>query len=66
MCGITISSPRTKYLLRKYYPLLRGASEFCAAVLVEDPRSKMLVTVPSSSPENAFAYTAPDGSRKQA
>ena len=53
-----------KEFLRKYYPLLRGASEFCAAVLVEDPHTKALVTVPSSSPENAFAYTAPDGSRK--
>ena len=53
-----------KAFLKKYYPLLRSASEFCAAVLVEDPRTKMLVTVPSSSPENAFAYTAPDGSRK--
>jgi len=55
---------RDEEFLRKYYPLLRSASEFCAAVLVEDPRSKHLVTVPSSSPENAFAYTAPDGSRK--
>jgi alpha-L-fucosidase 2 len=53
-----------KEFLRKYYPLLRGASEFCAAILVEDPRTKALVTVPSSSPENAFAYTAPDGTRK--
>ena len=53
-----------KEFLKRYYPLLRGASEFCAAVLVEDPRSKALVTVPSSSPENAFAYTAPDGTRK--
>jgi alpha-L-fucosidase 2 len=53
-----------KAFLKKYYPLLRDASKFCVAVLVEDPRSKMLVTVPSSSPENAFAYTAPDGSRK--
>lgn len=53
-----------KDFLRTYYPLLRSASEFCAAVLVEDPRSKSLVTVPSSSPENAFAFTGPDGSRK--
>lgn len=53
-----------KEFLRKYYPLLRGASEFCAAVLVEDPHTKALITVPSSSPENAFAYTAPDGTRK--
>lgn len=50
--------------LQKYYPLLRGSAEFCAATLVEDPRTKCLVTVPSSSPENAFLYTAPDGSRK--
>jgi alpha-L-fucosidase 2 len=53
-----------KEFLKKYYPLLRGAAEFCAAALVEDPRTKHLVTVPSSSPENAFAYIAPDGSRK--
>jgi len=53
-----------KEFLRRYYPLLRGASEFCAAILVEDPRTKALVTVPSSSPENAFAFAAPDGTRK--
>jgi len=57
---------RDEAFLRKYYPLLRGASEFCAAVLVEDPRTKHLVTVPSSSPENAFVHTAPDGTRKSA
>ena len=27
-----------KEFLRKYYPVLRGASEFCQAVLVEDPK----------------------------
>ena len=53
-----------KEFLRKYYPLLRGASEFCAAVLVEDPRTKALVTVPSSSPENMFAFTDASGARK--
>ena len=53
-----------KDFLKQYYPLLRGASEFCAAILVEDPHTKALVTVPSSSPENAFAFTTPDGSRK--
>ena len=52
--------------LKKYYPLLRGASEFCAAVLVEDPRTKALVTVPSSSPENSYAFKDSEGKRKTA
>jgi alpha-L-fucosidase 2 len=55
-----------KEFLRKYYPLLRGAAEFCAAVLVEDPQTKALVTVPSSSPENSYAFTDSDGNRKVA
>ena len=50
--------------LKKYYPLLRGASEFCAAVLVEDPKTKALVTVPSSSPENSYAFKDAQGQRK--
>jgi alpha-L-fucosidase 2 len=54
---------RDKEFLAKYYPLLRGAAEFCAAVLVEDPKSKFLVTVPSSSPENKFFTTDKDGNR---
>ena len=53
-----------KAFLRKYYPLLRGAAEFCAAILVEDPRTKALVTVPSNSPENSYAYQDKDGNRK--
>jgi alpha-L-fucosidase 2 len=55
-----------KEFLKKYYPLLRGAAEFCAAVLVEDPHTKALVTVPSSSPENSFAIKDRDGNRKTA
>jgi alpha-L-fucosidase 2 len=50
--------------LKQYYPLLRGAAEFCAAVLVEDPKTKALVTAPSSSPENSFAFKDPAGNRK--
>jgi alpha-L-fucosidase 2 len=50
--------------LKQYYPLLRGAAEFCAAVLVEDPKSKALVTVPSSSPENSYAFNSADGKRQ--
>jgi alpha-L-fucosidase 2 len=57
---------RDKEFLRKYYPLLRGAAEFCAAVLVEDPKTKALVTVPSSSPENSYAFKDASGNRKVA
>lgn len=52
--------------LKRAYPLLRGAAEFSAAVLVEDPRTKALVTAPSSSPENAYAFVDPAGQRKVA
>ncbi len=55
-----------KESLKKYYPLLRSASEFCAAVLIEDPHTKALVTVPSSLPENHYAYKDKDGNRKGA
>ncbi len=40
--------------LRKVYPSLKGAAEFYLSTLVEDPKSKALVTPVSSSPENAF------------
>ena len=53
-----------KEFLRAYYPLLRGASEFCVAALVEDPKQKRLVTAPSNSPENAYAYTNAAGQRR--
>jgi alpha-L-fucosidase 2 len=54
-----------KQFLRAYYPILRGAAEFCVAVLVEDPQHRWLVTSPSNSPENAYAFTAKDGKRRQ-
>jgi alpha-L-fucosidase 2 len=50
--------------LREYYPVLRGASQFMQAVLVEDPKTHQLVVVPSSSPENSYAYTDPSGKRQ--
>jgi alpha-L-fucosidase 2 len=50
-----------KEFLKKYYPLMRGASEFCQAVLVEDPKTKLLVTAPSNSPENNYRYTDSEG-----
>ena len=54
-----------KEFLKKYYPLMRGASEFCQAVLVEDPKTKLLVTAPSNSPENSYSYTDSDGKVKK-
>jgi alpha-L-fucosidase 2 len=47
--------------LRRSYPILRGSCEFHLATLVEDPKSKWLVTAPSNSPENAYRYRGPDG-----
>ncbi len=56
---------RDEAFLKKYYPILRGASEFCKAVLVEDPKTGKLVTSPSNSPENEYAYLSSDGTRKK-
>jgi alpha-L-fucosidase 2 len=50
-----------KEFLAKYYPVLRGASELCQAVLVEDPKTHLLVTLPSNSPENSYHYKDHDG-----
>ncbi|MEO5716353.1 MAG: glycoside hydrolase N-terminal domain-containing protein [Luteolibacter sp.] len=54
---------RDTAFLKEYYPLMRGASEFMQAVMVEDPKSGKLVTNPSNSPENSFHFTRPDGSK---
>jgi alpha-L-fucosidase 2 len=40
--------------LKRIYPLLKGATEFCLDFLVEEPDSGYLVTCPASSPENMF------------
>ena len=42
--------------LRRVWPLFRGAAEFFAAVLVEDPATGELVTSPSLSPENRHPF----------
>jgi len=47
--------------LKKYYPVLRGASRFFADVLQEDPTNHWLVVSPSVSPENVYHY---DGDKK--
>ena len=46
-------NPDTDYL-KRIYPLLKGATEFCLDFLVEDPESGYLGTCPASSPENLF------------
>ena len=53
-----------KAFLREYYPVLRGASEFMQAVLVENPQTHEWVVLPSNSPENSYAYTDKEGKRK--
>ena len=43
-----------KEYLAYIYPTLKGASEFFLSTMVIDPNTGLLVTAPSSSPENEF------------
>ncbi|MDR2496709.1 MAG: glycoside hydrolase family 95 protein [Tannerellaceae bacterium] len=45
-----------KAYLAEVYPVMRGAALFFTDMLVEDPRSRYLVSAPTSSPENAFVF----------
>lgn len=47
--------------LKEYYPVLKGASEFLAAVLIKEPKHGYYVTAPSNSPENSYLMS--DGFR---
>ncbi len=49
-------------ILRDFYPVIRGASEFFLHYLVRDPRTGYLVTCPAGSPENSF-ISPEDGKR---
>ena len=49
-----------KAYLRDVYPTMKGAALFFVDMLVQDPRTKYLVTAPTTSPENA--YKMPNGS----
>jgi alpha-L-fucosidase 2 len=44
--------------------VLRGASQFMQAVLVEHPKTHELVVLPSNSPENSYAYKDENGRRQ--
>lgn len=48
---------RDKEFLREYYPVLKGAAEFCLGWLVD--KDGKLITYPGTSPENS--YLLPDG-----
>lgn len=48
---------KDKEYLKKYYPALKGAAEFCLGWLIE--KDGKLITSPSTSPENR--YVTPDG-----
>lgn len=43
-----------QFLREKGYPLMKGAAQFLLHWLVKDPQSGLLVTNPSSSPENTI------------
>jgi len=47
-----------KEFLRRAYPTLKEACQFCLAILVKDPGGR-LVTAPSISPRNRFRYGDP-------
>jgi len=55
-----------KTFLRKYYPIMRGASQFCQAALIDDPKTHLLVTAPSNSPENSYRYIDSNGDKQSA
>jgi alpha-L-fucosidase 2 len=43
-----------EYLRSKSYPIMKEAAEFCMNWLVKDPKTGLLVSGPSISPENSF------------
>jgi alpha-L-fucosidase 2 len=43
-------------LLRRLYPLLKGAAEFFLDTLIDDPMGRGLITSPSLSPENQHPF----------
>lgn len=45
--------PEKEYL-KAIYPMMKEAAEFCIDLLITDPESGLLVTCPSTSPENQF------------
>ncbi len=50
---------RDRRFLKWAYPIMKGAAQFYADMLVEDPRNHYLAVAPANSPENHFLL--PDG-----
>jgi len=50
-----------EYLRTKSYPIMKEASEFCIAWLTKDPKTGLLVSGPSISPENSFVIPGGGG-----
>jgi alpha-L-fucosidase 2 len=48
-----------KEFLREYYPVMKGASQFFLDTLVQDPRSGLLISGPSNSPEEGGLVMGP-------
>jgi len=48
-----IFNPDKEYLA-SVYSVLKGAARFYTDILIEDPKTKWLVTAPSNSPENTY------------
>lgn len=46
--------------LKSVYPVMKGAAQFFEDMLVEDPNNGFLVTVPTTSPENAYRMSNGD------
>jgi alpha-L-fucosidase 2 len=50
-----------EYLRTKSYPIMKEAAEFCMEWLTADPKTGLLVSGPSISPENSFIIPGGDG-----
>jgi alpha-L-fucosidase 2 len=50
-----------EYLRTKSYPIMKEAAEFCMEWLVKDPKTGLLVSGPSISPENSFVIPGGGG-----
>ena len=49
----------TSFLSRRAWPVLKGAAQFYADFLVQDPKTGWLVSCPSNSPENGGLVSGP-------
>jgi len=48
-----------EFLRKRAYPVLKGAAQFFADFLIEDPKTGWLISTPSNSPENGGLVAGP-------